>query len=294
MSKVRVFSVQKSLSEPLGEAGFLDACAHYVRAAGEAGADFAVFPEHFAMQALASDGLERLGAEETVERLTAFAPRFRERFAELARAHQVNVIAGSIMRRVESGAVRNVAHVFLRDGSEVQQEKLQPTPDERSFWGMTGGDALDVIETDCGPVAVLICYDSEFPELARRVIDRGARILFVPYCTETRAGHLRVTYCCLARAIENQCYVVTSGCAGDLRGMENFDLNYAQSAVITPCDLPFARDGIAAEASENIEMTIRAELDLDLLDWARQDGAVRNLGDRRLDLYESVWKGRGA
>ncbi|MCG8389151.1 MAG: hypothetical protein MJA30_26585, partial [Cytophagales bacterium] len=65
---------------------------------------------------------------------------------------------------------------------------------------------------------------------------------------------------------------------------------YAQSAVFTPSDLAFARDGIAAEADANAEMIIYADLDLQALDWARREGSVRNLGDRRHDLYSVNWK----
>ncbi|HEU4960008.1 MAG TPA: nitrilase-related carbon-nitrogen hydrolase [Sphingomonas sp.] len=160
-----------------------------------------------------------------------------------------------------------------------------PTPNERYWWNIKGGDEVDVIQTDCGPVGVLICYDSEFPELARRLVDEGARILFVPFCTDNRQGYLRVRYCCQARAIENQCYVVLSGNVGNLPNVDNMDIQYAQSCILTPCDFPFARDGIAAEASENVETLTISDVNLADLTWARTEGTVRNLTDRRFDLY---------
>ena len=119
-----------------------------------------------------------------------------------------------------------------------------------------------MIQTDCGPIGVLICYDSEFPELARRLVDEGAKIIFTPFCTDTRQGYMRVRYCCQARAIENQCFVVMSGNVGNLPGVDNMDIQYAQSCIITPCDFPFARDGVAAEASENIEALTIADVNL--------------------------------
>ena len=57
-----------------------------------------------------------------------------------------------------------------------------------------------------------------------------------------------------------------------------------------PCDFPFARDGIAAEASENIETLTIADVNLADLTWARAEGTVRNLADRRFDLYRIDWK----
>ena len=262
---------------------FVDVCADYR-------CDFVVFPELFTLQLLAF-AEKRLSAVEAIESLTKFTPRFVEEMRELAIGYNINIIGGSHPTRTDDGDIQNVAYVFLRDGSVHAQEKLHPTPDERSWWGIKGGDDIRTILTDCGPIGVLICYDSEFPELARKLADEGAKILFVPFCTDSRQGYLRVRYCSQARAIENQCYVVISGNVGNLPNVENMDVQYSQSAILTPCDLPFARDGIAAEASENVETVTMCDLDLTDLAWARAEGAVQNLRDRRFDLYKTVWKG---
>src|SRR3546814_3500742 len=97
----------------------------------------------------------------------------------------------------------------------------------------------------------MICYDSEFPELARHLVNQGAMMLFVPFCTDERRGYLRVRYCCHARAVENQCYVITSGVVGNLPNVENMDIHYAESAILTPSDFAFARDGVAADTAPN-------------------------------------------
>src|SRR5690554_7444769 len=98
---------------------------------------------------------------------------------------------------------------------------------------------LRVYETDCGKIGVLICYDVEFPELARILADQGMKILFVPFLTDTQNGYSRVRYCARARAIENQCFVAIAGSVGNLPKVHNMNIQYAQSAVFTPCD--FAR-----------------------------------------------------
>jgi predicted amidohydrolase len=112
----------------------------------------------------------------------------------------------------------------------------------------------------------------------------------VPFCTDDRRGFLRVRYCCHARAIENQVHVVMSGVVGNLPNVENMDVHYAESAILTPCDLPFARDGIAAEAPANVETVVVADLSLDDLVAARRAGSVRNFTDRRHDLYRVEWR----
>jgi len=214
-------------------------------------------------------------------------------FSDLAVRYNINIIGGSHPTLIEDGTMRNICYVCLRDGSVHQQQKIHPTPNERTWWGIKGGSVAQAIQTDCGPIGVLICYDSEFPELARHLIDQGALMLFVPFCTDERQSYLRVRYCCQARAVENQCYVVLSGNVGNLPGVNNFDIQYAQSCILTPCDFPFARDGIAADSTPNTEMVLWADLRVEDLARARNSGTVQNVKDRRHDLYQVRWLGRG-
>jgi len=289
---VRVASVQLQARTLTHPDQFYENVDYFANIASEYGADFVVFPEHFTLQLLSCEG-EELPPERAIERASEHTEEFVQRLRQMAISRAINIVGGSHATRVEDGDIHNVGYVFLRDGTVHTQEKLHPTPDERAAWNLKGGDSVDIIDTDCGPVGVLVCYDSEFPEAARRLADEGARILFVPYNTDTRHGHLRVRYCCQARAIENQCYVVTAGMVGNLDNVSNIDIQYAQSAILTPCDFPFARDGIAAEASENVEMIIVADLNLATVQWARAQGSVRNLRDRRFDLYRTRWTDGG-
>ena len=66
----------------------------------------------------------------------------------------------------------------------------------------------------------------------------------------------------------------------------NKDIQYAQSGVFTPCDFAFPTDGKRAEATPNTEMILVSDVDLDLLNELHTYGSVRNLKDRRNDLYE--------
>ena len=89
-----------------------------------------------------------------------------------------------------------------------------------------------------------------------------------------------------ARAIENECFVVIAGSVGNLPRVHNMDIQYAQSGVFTPCDFAFPTDGKRAEATPNTEMILVSDVDLDLLNELHTYGSVRNLRDRRHDLYE--------
>ena len=290
-NSVRVAAVQFQMRavETLGE--FEHNVEYFVEVCSDYRADFCVFPEMFTVSLLSLEK-KKLSPAESVEALSRHTPRFLKFMSELAVGYNINIIGGSHPTLTDDGDIQNVAYVFLRDGSVHSQEKIHPTPNERFWWNIKGGDSVRAIPTDCGPIGVLICYDAEFPELARRLTDEGAKILFSPYATDDRTGHLRVRYCAHARAIENQVYVVTAGNVGNLPGVENQDINYAESAVITPCDFPFARDGLAAVATENVETIAVADLRMDDLMASRHSGTVRNLNDRRFDLYRVTWTDR--
>tara|TARA_Y100000815_G_scaffold226694_3_gene214810 strand:+ start:14176 stop:15063 length:888 start_codon:yes stop_codon:yes gene_type:complete len=288
---VRVASVQFAAQATATGDAFFDRIATYVRSAGDYGADFVCFPEHFTLQLL-SAAPTMVPADEAIHRLTEYTPRLKERLSALAKEHSVNIVGGSHATVLENGEAHNITYVALRDGTLHARHKLHPTPDEKAVWNIQGGESAEPVETDRGQVGVMICYDSEFPELGRHLTDAGAKLFFVPYCTDTRHGHLRVRYCCHARTVENQCYVVTSGLVGTVPNVANMDINFAQSAVLTPSDHPFARDGIAAEATENAETMIIADLDMNRLDLARERGSVRNLNDRRPELYRVEWSRR--
>ncbi|MCI5077807.1 carbon-nitrogen hydrolase family protein [Oricola sp.] len=288
---VRVASVQFAAQFTPSADVFFDRVATYVRSAGDYGADFVCFPEHFTLQLLSGEAT-MVPASEAIHRLTGHTDALKERLVALARAHDINIIGGSHATIGDDGKARNVTYVALRDGTLHARDKLHPTPDEKSVWAISGGGSAEPVETDRGPIGVMICYDSEFPEMGRHLTDAGAKLFFVPYCTDTRHGHLRVRYCCHARTVENQCYVVTSGLVGTVPNVANMDINFAQSAVLTPSDHAFARDGIAAEATENAETMIIADIDMAPLDSARERGSVRNLHDRRPELYRVAWTPR--
>lgn len=288
VDSVRIATVQLQARAVENFEEFIRNVEYFVDVAADYRCDFVLFPEMFTMSLL-SFAKKKMSPQEAIDALSDFTPLIREELSRMAMQHNINIIGGSHPTRTDDDDIQNVALIALRDGSIHGQEKIHPTPNERYWWKIKGGDSIDTIQTDCGPIGVLICYDSEFPELARRLVDEGARIIFVPFCTDSREAYMRVRYCCQARAVENQCYVVMSGNVGNLPGVDNMDIQYAQSCILTPCDLPFARDGIAAEATENVETLTISDVNLDDISWARSEGTVTNLSDRRYDLYHIEW-----
>lgn len=282
VAPVRVSTVQYQMRRIASFEDFARQCEFFVDVASDSKSDFVVFPELFTLQLLSllPDGSPGKAARA----LASFTPQYTALLKDLAVRYDVNIVGGSQFV-MEEDRLTNVAFLFHRDGRIDRQTKIHATPNERKWWGVQQGDTLNVFDTDRGKVAILICYDVEFPELARMAVDQGARILFVPFNTSDVRGHLRVRLCAQARAIENQVYVVTSGCVGNLPQVDNADTHYAASGIFTPVDVSFARDGIAAEALPAIETVVTQDLDTELLRRARRSATVQPWSDRRLDLY---------
>ena len=256
---------------------FVDAVSGYK-------SDFVLFPEFFNAPLMAK--YNDLEESKAIRKLAQYTEEIRDRFLQLAMSYNVNIITGSMPYINEDDKLLNIGHLCRRDGTYEVYEKIHVTPDEIKFWGLTGGNHVKVFDTDCGRIGILICYDVEFPELPRLQAQQGMDILFVPFLTDTQNGYSRVRYCARARAIENECYVAIAGSVGNLPKVSNMDIQFAQSVVFTPCDFPFPTTGIKAEATPNTEMILVADVDLDLLKELHYFGAVRNLKDRRSDLYE--------
>jgi len=283
VASVRVSTVQYRMRRIASFDEFARQVEFFVDAASDAKTDILLFPELFTLQLLSLVESGRPG--EAARGLAGFSGEYQELLHALSIRYNINIVGGSQFV-LEGDQLLNAAYLFRRDGSTARQLKLHVTPNESRWWGVRGGDRLEVFDTDRGRIAINVCYDIEFPELARAAADRGAYIIFVPFNTNDRNGYLRVRYCALARCIENQVYVVTSGCVGNLPQVENADTHYAASGIYTPSDVSFARDGVAAEAEPGLETLITQDLDTELLRRARRAGTVRNWADRRTDLYK--------
>lgn len=279
---VRVATVQYQMRTVANFEEFARQCEFFIDTASEYRSDFLLFPELLTTQLLALIHADRPG--QGARMLNEYTERYVEFFQNMAIRYAVNVIGGSHLT-VEDDVLYNVAYLFRRDGSVSRQHKLHITPAESRWWGVSPGHKLEVFETDCCKIAVLICYDIEFPELARIATAKGAQLIMVPYNTDIRSGHLRVRYCAQARCIENNIYIVTSGAVGNLPQVEGADIHYAESAILTPSDIAFSRDGVAAMATPNTETMLVHDLDLRILRRMRRRGSVRTWLDRRLDIY---------
>ncbi|MCD6065703.1 MAG: family N-acetyltransferase [Bacteroidetes bacterium] len=262
---------------------FAQNCEYFVDAASDYRCDIILFPEMITMQLLSFLPNKNPGA--AVRQLTEFTPKYEELFTTLAIKYNINIIGGSHFT-VENDNLYNISYLFRRNGTIEKQYKMHITPHEKKWWGVQAGNKVEAFDTDVGKIAIMICYDVEFPELVRIAVSKGAQLIFVPFNTDERRSYLRVRYCSQARAIENQVYIILAGCVGNLPKVENLDIQFAQSAILTPSDLEFHREGIATEAPINTETLIFQDLDLHSLERNRDNGSVQPWKDRRTDFYK--------
>ncbi|MEO1232105.1 MAG: GNAT family N-acetyltransferase [Myxococcota bacterium] len=279
---VRVSLVQYEVRPVEGFEAFARQTEFFVDVAADKGSDFVLFPELFTTQLLSVAPSKR--AEEGARLVAQFTPQYLELMTDLAVRYDINIVGGSQLTEEEE-RLYNVAYLFRRDGTLGKQYKLHVTAEERRWWGVQAGSEVETFMTDVGPVAILVGYDVQFPELGRLVASQRAKLVFVPYNAADRSEFLAYRACAQARAIENHAFVVTSGVVGNLPFVDNADVHYAVSGIYSPSDIAFSRDGIAAETVPNIETVLVQDLDLELLRRHRRQGNFRNWEDRRRDVY---------
>ena len=288
MDRIRVAALQYYIRPVSTFDQFVDQVESLAATAADYTCQLLVFPEYFTVQLLTLGDVKRPMPEQ-VRALAGQLERYLEIMSALARRHGLYIVGGTIPV-VEDGKVFNQCYVFGPGGGHGVQGKLHMTRFETDEWLVSPRSRLRVFETDFGRIGVAICYDVEFPEVARAAAVAEAQILVVPSCTDDRQGFLRVRYCSHARTIENQMYVVHACTVGSLPMVPAVSLNYGQASILTPSDFPFSRDGILAEGNVNQEMMVIGELNLNTIGESRTFGTVLPLNDaiRTAELTRDV------
>lgn len=280
--KARVCAAQYQMRPISGWDELARTVEFFVSTADKYHSHFLVLPELFTAQMFSTMPAE-WDVGTVVRALADMTGPYLELFRSLASRYGLYIIGGS-QPVLRNGALYNVAHLFTPSGAVYTQDKLHITPSERELWNIQPGEELRVFETPLGRIAIQVCYDIEFPELARLLALAGVEIVFVPFSTDEKKDYYRVRYTAQARAVENYIYVVIAGNVGNMP-TRAYTLNYARSAVFTPSDFAFPLEATAGEADPNVETVVIADLDLSSLKQQRELGTVHPLYDRRLDLY---------
>ena len=282
--RVRVCAAQYEMKPLKNWEQFDETVEFFVDTASIYHCHFLVLPELFTAQ-LFSIFDPQLSDRQAIEELASLSDKYISMMKHKAQEHGIYIIGGShpIFR---GDYLYNVAHFFTPSGMVYEQDKLHITPGEREFWDIEPGEKIRIFDTPFCRMAILICYDIEFPELSRLLTLAGVEVIFVPFSTDEKKAYNRVKFCAHARAVENYVYVVISGNVGNLPNVRSYLINYGQSAILTPSDFAFPAGSIEGEADPNTETVVIADLDINNLHLQREIGSVRPLFDRRDDLYE--------
>ncbi|MCS5710602.1 nitrilase-related carbon-nitrogen hydrolase [Candidatus Berkiella aquae] len=206
-------------------------------------------------------------------------PHYLNFFQQLAIDNQLYIQPGTIMVEVSPQRFANRAYFFSPSGSYGYQDKLQLTASEKSDHLFMPGTLQTLFKTTLGLVGIAVCYDSEFPEIVRNLTLAGAKLILVPsYCPSLTSLH-RVYFSCRARALENQCYVLTSHAVSQVKFGNAVETLSGQVGLFGPVDQGFPVDGIIVQGKLNHIEMILGQLDFAKLDEIRTYGQVQNFLD---------------
>ncbi len=274
---------------------FAEKQANLLAEAKAEGAQLAVLPEYLSLElagmfdvATHSDMGASLAATQ------ALHADYLGLYANLARQFGMAINAGTFLLATGMGRYRNRSYYFDANGQYLWQDKLRLTGFEKKTGLIESGDALKVFDTEQARAAIAVCYDSEFPLPVRAQCEAGARLLLVPSCTDTRAGATRVRVGCLARALENRCFVAQAVTAGEAAWSPALDVNTGEAALLAPMDVGLPADGILAETMGERAWAV-AELDFAALEASRAAAQVANDRDWYAQYFPAIqraqWQG---
>ncbi len=280
MKKIKVAVSQYDIGFFTQWSDYADKLTLWVKTAADNQAKLLLFPEYGSMELPSLLGrIVYRDLHGQLDAMQSLYPQWLALHSELAQRFDLMILAASFPVQQPDGSFRNRANLFGPDGLIGFQDKLIMTRFENEEWRVAAGREIRVIESDIGKLGINICYDSEFPLIARQQVEAGANLILVPSCTDTDAGFHRVRIGCQARALENQCYVLQSPTFGPADWSEAVDINTGRASIYTPVDYGFPDNGILVEGSPDRAEWVFAELDLESIARVRAEGQVFNYRD---------------
>ena len=275
---VRAAAAAWPIERLAGRAAWEAKIGAWVGEAAGRGARLLVLPEYGALElAGALEGVPDGDLAAQCAAVAGHAARIDAFHAMLARETDTHILAATILLPRGDGFYVNRARLFAPGGAVGVQDKIVPTRFERERGSVVGGGGpARVFDTALGRIGICICYDAEFPLVARTMAEAGVEILLVPSCTDALAGYSRVRVGAMARALECQCYVLHAPTVGTAPWSPLLDVNVGAAAIYGPPDLGFPPTGIVAEGALDAPGWVYADLDLDRVRAVRRDGQVLN------------------
>ncbi len=201
--------------------------------------------------------------------------------SNISKEHKINIIGGSIPE-IHNDKIYNTCYIFNRSGNQIGKYRKTHLFDVDIKNGqyfkesdvLTAGNSLEIISIDEIKVGILICYDIRFPEISRKLMREGAKIIFVPAAFNMTTGPLHWEILFRTRALDNQTFFIA---ASQARNPSSSYRAYGNSLI---CD-PWGR--ILKKLDEK-ERILSTEIDLSEISKVRNQIPV--LKHFRKDLYK--------
>ncbi len=266
---------------------YVDKITSLVEQAKKRGAQLLLLPEYAGIEMIN----EAQDDANLFAKLQPLIPDYIALFQSLAHQYQLYIQAGTVLVKHDPAHFFNRAYFFGPDKSYGYQDKLNLVTDEKGAQLLVPGNGQTIFETALGPIGIVVCYDSEFPELVRNFTQAGVQLILVPSYTPSKASFMRVQLSCRARALENQCYVLLSSIVDKVNFAGDIEHLVGQAALFTPVDNGFNDDGIHAQGKMNKSELLIADISFDKINEVRRKGQVHNFHDyENLKKHQSLSK----
>lgn len=204
-----------------------------------------------------------------------------QQLSEYANQYGIYLIGGSMPEKDAEGKVYNTSYIFDRQGKQIGKHRkvhlfdIDVTGGQtfKESYTLTAGDHDTVFDTEFGRMGVILCFDIRFPELARMMVNDGAKAIFVPAAFNMTTGPAHWELSFRTRALDNQIYMI--GCA-PMRDESAGYISWGHSIVTDPW-------GRVIDMLDEKEGVLLTELDLDYEEQVREELPL--LKSRRKDMY---------
>ena len=204
-----------------------------------------------------------------------------QQLSEYAKQYGIYLIGGSMPEKDAEGKVYNTSYIFDRQGKQIGKHRKVHLFDIDVTGGqtfkesdtLTAGDHDTVFDTEFCRMGVMLCFDIRFPELARMMVNDGAKAIFVPAAFNMTTGPAHWELSFRTRALDNQIYMI--GCA-PMRDESAGYISWGHSIVTDPW-------GRVIDMLDEKEGVLLTELDLDYEEQVREELPL--LKSRRKDMY---------
>lgn len=247
-----------------------------VRCVEATGADLLVLPE-----AVSTGFTPGMDPRRLWRLLSDVQGRIIDPISEVCERLGVHVVAGTYERGAAEGVIYNTAVLLGPSGVLGSYRKTHLYPGERVEMGgwVSAGDVPSVVDSPVGRIGMMICYDGDFPELARISAVLGAEIFVRPSAFLRPADIFELTS--RARAYDNHVFVLAANAVGRDPGG---NLYFGNSLVVAPTAAVIAR----CDAQEGWAVaTLDAEQFRSVAPGSGQPQLFDHLADRNLTLYAS-------